>query len=83
MVAASGHTAANVAIAAMRKAGTTDRQAIRDAIAAINMVASTGTISFNDLGEVKKNVQVQVVKDGAWHHYAVIDDQDLLAPPVK
>ncbi len=83
MVAASGHTAAKVAIAAMRKAGTTDRQAIRDAIAATNMVASTGTISFNDLGEVKKDVQVQVVKDGAWHHYAVIDDKELLAPPVE
>ncbi|KLN59560.1 branched-chain amino acid ABC transporter substrate-binding protein [Kiloniella spongiae] len=83
MVAASGHTAAKVAIAAMRKAGTTDRQAIRDAIAATNMVASTGTISFNGLGEVKKDVQVQVVKDGAWHHYAVIDDQKLLTPPVE
>lgn len=83
MVAASGHTAAKVAIAAMRKAGTTDRQAIRDAIAATNMVASTGTISFNGLGEVKKDVQVQVVKDGAWHHYAVIDDKELLAPPVE
>ncbi len=83
MVAASGHTAAKVAIAAMRKAGTTDRKAIRDAIAATNMVASTGTISFNGLGEVKKNVQVQIVKDGAWHHYAVIDDKDLLAPPVE
>ncbi|MEH6630510.1 MAG: ABC transporter substrate-binding protein [Halopseudomonas aestusnigri] len=83
MVAASGHTAAKVAIAAMRKAGTTDRQAIRDAIAATNMVASTGTISFNGLGEVKKDVQVQIVKDGAWHHYAVIDDKELLAPPVE
>ncbi|WP_419901370.1 ABC transporter substrate-binding protein [Kiloniella sp.] len=83
MVAASGHTAAKVAIAALRKAGTTDRKAIRDAIAETNMVASTGTISFNGLGEVKKDVQVQVVKDGAWHHYAVINDQDLLAPPVE
>ncbi|WP_020591988.1 ABC transporter substrate-binding protein [Kiloniella laminariae] len=81
MVAASGHTAAKVVIEAMRKAGTTDRAAIRDAIAQTNLVASTGTISFNGLGEVKKDVQVQIVKDGAWHHYAVIDDKDLLAPP--
>jgi branched-chain amino acid transport system substrate-binding protein len=28
-------------------------------------------------------VQVQVVKDGNWHHYAVIDDPALLSPPAK
>ncbi|WP_120497365.1 ABC transporter substrate-binding protein [Kiloniella sp. EL199] len=83
MVAASGHTAIKVAVEAMRKAGTTDRQAIRDAIAATSLVTSTGEISFNGLGEVKKDVQVQVVKDGAWHHYTVINDKELLAPPVE
>ena len=41
----------------------------------------TGNISFNRLGEVRKDVQVQVVKDGNWHHYAVISDPVLLAPP--
>ncbi|MCP5368772.1 MAG: ABC transporter substrate-binding protein [Hyphomicrobiales bacterium] len=83
MVAASGHTAMKVLIEAMRKAGTTDKKAIRDAIAAAKVEASTGTISFNGLGEVRKDVQVQVVKDGAWHHHSVISDPDLLAPPSK
>ena len=81
MVAASGHTAANVAIAALRKAGSTDKAAIRDAIAGLTLQASTGTISFNGLGEVKKDVQVQVVKDGNWHHHSTISDAELLAPP--
>ncbi len=81
MVAASGHTAAKVAIAAMRKAGTDDPKAIRDAIASITLQASTGKISFNKLGEVRKDVQVQVVRDGQWHHYSVISDDKLLAPP--
>ena len=36
--------------------------AIREAIAATKIEASTGTISFNALGEVRKDVQVQVVK---------------------
>ncbi len=83
MVAASGHTAANVAIAALRKAGSTDKAAIRDAIAGLTLKASTGTISFNALGEVKKDVQVQVVKDGNWHHHSTISDAELLAPPSK
>ena len=81
MVAASGHTAAVVAIAAMRKAGTDDPKAIRDAIASIILQASTGEISFNKLGEVRKDVQVQVVRDGQWRHHSVISDDKLLAPP--
>jgi len=83
MVAASAHTAVKVLAAAMKKAGTTDRAAIRDAIAATDLTASTGHIKFNKLGEVLKAVQVQVVKKGDWHHYAVIDDPELLAPPTK
>jgi branched-chain amino acid transport system substrate-binding protein len=83
MVAASAHTAVKVVVAAMRKAGTTDKSALRDAIAATSLTASTGDISFNDLGEVRKNVQVQVVKNGNWHHHSVIDDPTLLAPPNK
>jgi branched-chain amino acid transport system substrate-binding protein len=83
MVAASGHTAAKVAIAAMRQAGTTDRKAIRDAIAGLTLQASTGKISFNKLGEVRKDVQVQVVRDGNWRRHSVIDDPELLAPPTE
>jgi len=83
MVAASAHTAVMVMAEAMKKAGTTDRAAIRDAIAATELDASTGHISFNALGEVQKSVQVQIVKDGNWHHYAVIDDAALLAPPTE
>lgn len=83
MVAASAHTAVMVLAEAMKKAGTTDRAAIRDAIAATDLEASTGRISFNSLGEVKKLVQVQVVKDGEWHRFAVIDDAELLAPPAE
>jgi len=64
MVAASGHTAVKVAVAAMRVAGTDDRKAIRDAIAGLKLKASTGDISFNKLGEVRKDVQVQVVRGG-------------------
>jgi branched-chain amino acid transport system substrate-binding protein len=66
---------------AMKQSGATDKAALRDAIAATKLHAATGEISFNGLGEVQKDVQVQVVKDGNWHHYAVISDPVLLAPP--
>ena len=83
MVAASGHTAVNVAIEALRKARPEDRQALRDAIATTDMNASTGHISFNSLGEVRKAAQIQIVRDGAWHRHSIIDDAELLAPPAE
>jgi branched-chain amino acid transport system substrate-binding protein len=81
MVGASGHTAVLVMAEALKVAGHKDPAALRDAIAATSVDASTGRISFNGLGEVRKDVQVQIVKDGNWHHYAVISDPVLLAPP--
>lgn len=83
MVAASGHTAVKVAAAAIKSAGSTDRNGVRDAIAKTSLAASTGTITFNGLGEIIKDVQVQVVKDGQFRHYAVISDPELLAPPTE
>jgi len=83
MVAASAHTAILVAADALKRSGSTDPEAIRKAIAATNLKVSTGTISFNSLGEVMKAVQNQVVKNGNWHRHSVIDDPALLAPPDK
>jgi branched-chain amino acid transport system substrate-binding protein len=83
MVAASGHTAVKVAADAIKCAGGSDRKAIRDCIAKTNLIASTGTISFNSLGEIIKDVQVQIVKDGQFRHFAVINDAQLLAPPTQ
>ena len=83
MVAASTNSALTVAIAALQKAGTEDRVKIRDAIASSTVDTVLGRLSFNELGEVRKVVQIQIVKDGAWRHYSVIDDPELLAPPTK
>jgi branched-chain amino acid transport system substrate-binding protein len=83
MVAASAHTAVLVAADALKRSGSTDPESIRKAVAATNLKVSTGTISFNSLGEVLKAVQNQVVKNGNWHHHSVIDDPALLAPPDK
>jgi branched-chain amino acid transport system substrate-binding protein len=83
MVAATTHTAVRIAADAMRRAGTDDPAKIRDAIASGKVHAATGTIVFNELGEIAKNVQAQIVKDGKFRHYAVIEDPVLLAPPSK
>ncbi len=83
MVSASAHTAVKIAAAAITKAGSTDPEKVRAAIAQSDLKASTGTIKFNALGEVLKPVQIQQVKDGRWHYYAEIFDAVLLAPPEK
>ena len=83
MVAATTHTAVYVAAAALRRAGKIEPAAIRAALAATKIDVSTGTITFNELGEVEKDVQVQVVKGGDWRFYAVIKDKKLLAPPTE
>lgn len=84
MVAASVHTAISVAANALAKAGGDDPAKIRAAIAATkDFAVATGRISFNELGEVYKAAQIQVVKDGKFRHHATIDDPVLLAPPTK
>lgn len=83
MVGASGHTAILLLADALSRAGNTDKASLRDAIASTNLEASTGQISFNALGEVQKDVQVQVVRDGNWHHHSVVSDAVLLAPPAE
>ena len=83
MVSASAHTAVTVLATALRKAKGTDPKSVRAAIASTSIKAATGTISFNSLGEVRKDVQVQVVRDGRWRHHSVISDSALLAPPDK
>ena len=81
MVSASTHTAIKVVVAALRKAGTNNPDAIRRAITQTQLTAATGQISFNKLGEVRKSVEVQIVRDGDWHYHSTIRDQTLLAPP--
>jgi branched-chain amino acid transport system substrate-binding protein len=83
MVAATTHTAVRVAADALRRAGTDDTAKIREAISTGKVRAATGTIVFNDLGEITKNVQAQIIKNGKFGHFAVIEDPVLLAPPTR
>lgn len=83
MVAASGYSAISVALDALKKVGSQDGKTIRDTIRQNTFDTAIGKLSFNSLGEVKKAVQVQVVKDGNFHRYGVIDDLEFLAPPEK
>jgi branched-chain amino acid transport system substrate-binding protein len=82
MVGASAYDAFMIICDAIKRAGTTDGKAVRDAIAGTkNYNALTGEIKgFNDIGEVVKEVQVQIVKDGRFRNFGVVTDMELITP---
>ncbi len=82
MVAASTYDAILIVCEAMRVGGF-EPQAIRDAIAGLtNFEGVTGVIqAFTPSGEVIKPVQVQIVRDGAFHFFSVVDDPAIITPP--
>jgi branched-chain amino acid transport system substrate-binding protein len=83
MVGASTYTATYIAIEGLKKTGGKGGEALKKAIESGSFGTPIGTLTFNDLHEVKKDVQVQVVKGNAFHRHSVISDPVLLAPPTK
>jgi len=82
MVGASAYDAFMIICDAIKRAGTTDGKAVRDAIAATkDFNGLTGVIKgFNDIGEVVKEVQVQIVKDGRFRHFGMVTEAELITP---
>jgi branched-chain amino acid transport system substrate-binding protein len=63
--ASLGYDSILVLVDAIRRAGSTDRNAIRDAIAATkNFEAVTGTITINEKRDASKNAVIITVKNG-------------------
>ena len=82
MVGASAYDAFMILSDAIKRAGSTDGKAIRDAIASTrNYHGLTGEIKgFNAIGEVVKDVQVQIVKEGRFRNFGVVTDMSLITP---
>jgi branched-chain amino acid transport system substrate-binding protein len=70
---------------AIKRAGSLDQAKVRDALAATkNFPHLAGElVSFNQLREINMPMNVNVVKDGKFRHFAWIDDLKLLAPPTQ
>ncbi|HJV84345.1 MAG TPA: ABC transporter substrate-binding protein [Noviherbaspirillum sp.] len=82
MVAASAYTATSVLIDGLKKTSGKGGEALKNALAAGSYDTPIGKLSFNDLHEVKKDVQVQIVKDKAFHRHSVLTGP-MLTPPSK
>ena len=70
---------------AITRAADLDPAKVRDALAVTHDFPHlAGTlVSFNSLREINMPMNVNVVKDGQFRHYAWIDDLKLLAPPTE
>ncbi|HEY7245952.1 MAG TPA: ABC transporter substrate-binding protein [Xanthobacteraceae bacterium] len=84
-VGATVYSAVRLMADAIVRAGTPDPAKVRDALAAThNFPHLAGElVSFNSLREINMPMNVNVVKDGTFRHYAWIDDLKLLAPPAE
>ena len=82
MVGASAYDAFMIIVEAIRTAESTEGAKIRDAIAGLkDYNGLTGLIGgFDEIGEVVKPVQVQVVKDGVFRHFRVVTEPELIQP---
>lgn len=84
MVGASTYDAFMV-LASVMKAKGAEPDKIREGLSEIkDFEAVTGLIKgYNKIGEVKKAVQVQIVKNGEFHYFGEINDEDIITPPTE
>jgi branched-chain amino acid transport system substrate-binding protein len=83
MVGASSYDAFKILVAAVEKAGT-DPKALQQALLTTkDYNGLTGKITRFVQGEVIKPVQIQVVKEGKFRRLGVVDNPEVITPPMK
>ncbi len=82
MVGASGYAAMEVMAQAVKTAGSLDGDAVRKALTGMkNVDTVAGHIySWDANGDPIKTATVQVIRDGAFHHYMTVTNRKLLTP---
>lgn len=81
MVGASAYDAMQIICEAIKTAGD-DPAAIKDAIASMKDVDTvTGKLYYyTDNGSAVKPVQLQIVENGEFHYYGIVDDESIIVP---
>lgn len=81
MVGASAYDAMQIICEAIKVAGD-DPAAIKDAIASMKDVDTvTGKLYYyTENGSAVKPVQLQIVENGEFHYYGIVDDESIIVP---
>jgi branched-chain amino acid transport system substrate-binding protein len=81
MTGASTYDALLMIIDAIKKVGTNPDKIVEAFRSMKGWQGVTGQIQeFTEQGEVIKNVELQIVKDNAFHYYGVVSDPMILTP---
>ena len=84
MVGASSYDAFMILANAIERAGSTDKKAVVKALLDTkDYNGLTGKINRFLKGEVVKPVQFQIVKDGKFRRHGVVDNPEVITPPVQ
>ena len=83
MVGASSYDALKILAMAIEKAGTDPKAIIKTIAEGQNFDTLTGPIRRFLKGEPIKPVQVQVVREGKFRYHSVIDNPEVITPPVQ
>jgi branched-chain amino acid transport system substrate-binding protein len=83
MVGASSYDAFMILVSAIQKAGTNAKAIQKALLETKDYNGLTGKISRFVQGEVVKPVQIQVVKDGKFRRRGIVDNPEVITPPVK
>ena len=83
MVGASSYDAFMILVNAIERAGTDQKAVIKALLETKDYNGLTGKLSRFFKGEVVKPVQFQVVKDGKFRRHGVVDNPEVITPPVQ
>lgn len=84
MVGASSYDALMILANAIERAGSTDKKAVVKALLDTkDYNGLTGKINHFMKGEVVKPVQFQIVKDGKFRRHGVVDNPEVIMPPMQ
>ncbi len=83
MVGASSYDAFMILVKAIEKAGTNPKAIQKALLETRDYNGLTGKISRFVQGEVVKPIQIQIVKGGKFRRLAVIDNPEVITPPLK
>ena len=83
MVGASSYDAFKILVAAIEKAGTDAKAIQKSLLETRDYNGLTGKITRFVQGEVIKPVQIQVVKEGKFRRLGVVDNPEVITPPMK
>ncbi len=83
MVGASSYDAFMILVNAIKEAGTDPKSIQKALLSTSDYNGLTGKIRRFVQGEVVKPVQIQVVKEGKFHRLGIVDNPELITPPMK